>query len=82
MTKTKDTHADPADELWDANDAARYLKVSRSWVYQRAESGLLPCLRVGGLVRFDPSIVRAFARGEVQPPKVLPFPTSPSGKNG
>jgi excisionase family DNA binding protein len=82
MTNAKDTPADPAEELWDANDAARYLKVSRSWVYQRAESGLLPCLRVGGLVRFDPATVRAFARGEVQPPKVLSFPTSPSGKNG
>ncbi|HEX3696238.1 MAG TPA: helix-turn-helix domain-containing protein [Polyangia bacterium] len=82
MTNTKDFVADVPDELWDANDVARYLKVSRSWVYQRAESGRLPCLRVGGLVRFDPATVRAFARGEVQPPKVLPFPTSPSGKNG
>ena len=82
MTNAKDASADGADELWDANDAARYLKVSRSWVYQRAESGLLPCLHVGGLVRFDPEVVRAFARGEVQPPKVLAFPGSPSGKNG
>jgi excisionase family DNA binding protein len=82
MTNAKDGPAEQAAELWDANDAANYLKVSRSWVYQRAEAGLLPCLRVGGLLRFDPATVRAFARGEVQPPKVLPFPTSPSGKNG
>lgn len=85
MTNAKDTPADPADELWNANEAARYLRVSRSWVYQRAEAGLLPCLRLGGLIRFHPATVRAFARGEVQPPKVLPFPTSPtspSGKNG
>jgi excisionase family DNA binding protein len=82
MTNAKDGPAEQAGELWDANDAARYLKVSRSWVYQRAEAGVLPCLRVGGLLRFDPATVRAFARGEVQPPKVLPFPTSPSGKNG
>jgi excisionase family DNA binding protein len=79
---TKETPADPMGELWDAKDAARYLKVSRSWIYQRAESGLLPCLRVGGLIRFDPEAIRAFARGEVQPPKILAFPTSPSGKNG
>jgi hypothetical protein len=32
------------DGLWDAKDVAQYLKVSRSWVYHRAESGLLPCL--------------------------------------
>jgi excisionase family DNA binding protein len=53
MTNAKDGPAADAGELWDANDAARYLKVSRSWVYQRAEAGLLPCLRVGGLLRFD-----------------------------
>lgn len=32
MTNAKDTPADDAGELWDANDTARYLKVSRSWV--------------------------------------------------
>jgi excisionase family DNA binding protein len=51
------------DGLWDANDVARYLKVSRSWVYQRAEAGLLACVRIGGLLRFDPHTVRTFARG-------------------
>jgi excisionase family DNA binding protein len=82
MTNTKDALADQPPELWDANDVARYLKVSRSWVYQRAKAGLLPCLRLGGLLRFDPEKVRSFARGEIQPPKVLGFPGSPSGKNG
>jgi len=82
MTNPKDAATEGADELWDANDAARYLKVSRSWVYQRAEAGTLPCLRIGGLLRFDPATIRAFARGEIQPPKILPFPASPSGKKG
>ncbi len=50
----------PFEALWDANDVARYLKVSRSWVYQRAEAGLLPYVRVGGLLRFDPESIRAF----------------------
>jgi excisionase family DNA binding protein len=50
------------DGLWDANDVARYLKVSRSWVYHRAEDGQLPHLRIGGLLRFDAEIIRAFAR--------------------
>ncbi len=50
--------------LWDATDVARYLKASRSWVYQRAETGILPCLRIGGLLRFDPEAVKAYARGE------------------
>jgi excisionase family DNA binding protein len=55
------------ESLWTANEVASYLRVSRSWVYHRAESGELPCLRVGGLVRFDPEAIRAFARGEKPP---------------
>ncbi len=51
------------EALWDARDVARYLKVSRSWVYQKAEAGLLPYLKVGGLVRFVPERIRAFALG-------------------
>jgi hypothetical protein len=82
MDNTKEIFADGASVLWDASDVVMYLKVSRSWVYQRAEAGLLPCLRLGGLLHFDPDKVRAFARGELPPPKVLPFPGSPSGKNG
>jgi len=47
--------------LWDVRDVARYLKASVSWVYKAAERGELPCIRVGGLLRFDPHAVRAFA---------------------
>jgi excisionase family DNA binding protein len=60
--------------LWDASDVAKYLKVSRSWVYHRAESGELPCLRVGALLRFDPQAIHAFARGESpRAGRVVPF---------
>ena len=52
------------ERLWDARDVARYLKASRSWVYQRAECGQVPYLRVGGLLRFEPTVIRAWARGE------------------
>lgn len=55
------------DTLWDANDVARYLKASRSWVYQRAEAGLIPYFRIGGLLRFDPPTIRAWARGDPLP---------------
>ena len=41
----------------------RYLQASRSWVYQKAEAGIIPCLRIGGLLRFEPDAVRAFAQG-------------------
>jgi excisionase family DNA binding protein len=82
MTNAKDATDDARDELWDANGVARYLRVSRSWVYQKSEEGALPCLRVGGLIRFDPAAVRAFARGDTRPSRVVPLRGSPSGKNG
>jgi excisionase family DNA binding protein len=63
--------------LWDANDVASFLKVSRSWVYHRAESGELPHLRVGGLLRFEPRVILSFARGERAPKaKALPLRAS------
>ena len=44
------TDAETSSDLWDANDVARYLKASRSWVYHQAEAGRLPHLRIGGLL--------------------------------
>ncbi len=62
-----------ADEpRWTVNDVAAYLKVSPAWVYVRANSGEIPCQRYGANIRFDPEIVRRYARGEsVVAPKVL-----------
>jgi excisionase family DNA binding protein len=72
---------DRAEEgLWTPQQVAEYLKVSRSWVYQKAEAGLIPVIRMPGssLLRFEPDAVRAYARGEWEPPKLLPFrPVSP-----
>jgi len=51
------------DGLWNVADVARFLKVSRSWVYHRAEAGLLPCVRIGSLLRFNPEVVRGLANG-------------------
>ncbi len=66
------------DRLWTVRDVASYLQVSRSWVYAKAECGELPCLPLGrttgrrAMIRFDPTEVKAFARGET-PRKVVPF---------
>jgi excisionase family DNA binding protein len=54
---------DNSTSLWDAKDVAAYLKVSRSWVYHRAEAGLLPCVRIGSLLRFEPEMIRRLATG-------------------
>jgi hypothetical protein len=60
--------------LWNPSDVATFLQVSRSWVYQKAEAGLLPVIRLPGssLLRFDPDVVRAFARGEWKPAAARP----------
>jgi predicted DNA-binding transcriptional regulator AlpA len=49
------------ENLWDADDVATFLKVSRSWVYQHAASGLLPKMKIRGLLRFDPRAIREWA---------------------
>ena len=60
----KITGDESRSDLWDANDVARYIKASRSWVYHQAEAGKIPHLRIGALLRFDPAAVKAFAHGE------------------
>jgi excisionase family DNA binding protein len=50
--------------LWDAADVARFLSMSRSWVYRAVEADTLPCIRIGAAVRFDPSAIKAWLRGE------------------
>ncbi len=57
---------EPTSPLWTASDVARYLRSSLSFVYKVSETGKLPCLRVGAMLRFDPEVVRAFARGETK----------------
>ena len=44
---------------------AAFLEVSTSWVYQATASGVIPCVRVGALVRFDPQVIKAWVRGEL-----------------
>lgn len=48
------------EKLWTAVDVARWASASRSWVYEHAASGVLPCLKIGGLLRFDPAEVKRF----------------------
>jgi excisionase family DNA binding protein len=68
----------PVESLWDAENVALFLKVSRSWVYQKTAAGVLPCLRIGGLVRFEPEAIRAWARGESLPAaRIVPLPRKP-----
>jgi hypothetical protein len=61
MTET----TEPLPEvLWTVADVARFFRCSTSIVYKRVARGDLPCVRFGALVRFDPLMIRALARGE------------------
>ena len=55
-------------ELWTTAEVARYLKTSRSWVYQATASGRLPSVRVGHLRRFEPVKIRAWVRATASCP--------------
>jgi len=61
--------------LLTAEELAAALRVSRSWVYEAARNGAIPCLRVGALRRFDLAEVKAALRGEpAAPARVLTLP--------
>lgn len=55
---------DAAEHLWTVRDVAAYLKASTSYVYKAAERGEVPCRRLGALLRFLPTEVRAWAEGK------------------
>lgn len=50
-----------APSLWTVREAAEYLKCSRSYVYKAAERELLPAIRIGRMLRFNPSAVQSLA---------------------
>lgn len=63
--------------LWDAHDVARFLGVHRNWVYLQAEAGTIPCVRLGGLLRFEPDTIRAIGKGEpVKGGRVVAMPVT------
>jgi len=74
-SSTSQSHSGAPEALWTPQQVAEYLKVSRSWVYQKAETGLIPVIRLPGssLLRFEPEAIRAFALGKWEPVKVIPF---------
>jgi excisionase family DNA binding protein len=52
--------ASGAEPLWDVRDVARYLRTSRSWTYKAAERNIIPSVRIGSLLRFEPKAIREF----------------------
>jgi excisionase family DNA binding protein len=59
------------ESLWTWKDVAAYLRVGRSWVYEKAGSGELPARRILGMLRFDPAAIKALAVGAGDPRGVV-----------
>jgi excisionase family DNA binding protein len=49
-------------ELWTTAEVARYVKTSRSWVYQSVATGRLPHVRIGALLQFEANAIRSWSR--------------------
>lgn len=52
-----------AEPLWDVKDLARYLHTSRSWAYKAEEKNVIPSVRIGSLLRFEPKAIREYVAG-------------------
>ena len=64
-TPARDSAADPmlADELLTVQDAARFLNVTVSWIYEHSREDAedrLPVLKLGKYLRFDRADLREF----------------------
>ncbi len=46
------------EPLWTVADVMAFLKVSKSWVYHRVDTGQLPAIRIIGHIRFRAADIR------------------------
>lgn len=53
---------DTPENLWTVAEAARFMGLSKSWVYHRSEAGLLPHIKIAGRLRFEPDTLKQFIR--------------------
>jgi hypothetical protein len=63
-------------KLWTVNDVADCLNMSPSWVYKAAADEMIPVVRLPGCtsLRFNPELIKKYARGEWQPrSRVIPL---------
>jgi excisionase family DNA binding protein len=56
--------AEPAVKLIRAEEVAEMLSVSKGRVYQMAQGGEIPSIRIGTCLRFDPGDVLEYIRAQ------------------
>lgn len=55
----------PEGGLWDAEQVAKHLGMSRAWVWKQVREGLgLPYVRLGGTLRFNREAVDAWVAAQ------------------
>lgn len=62
------------EPLWTVGDTARYLNVTKSWVYRHTENGDIPHGKLGALIRYNPARIRQYAeqlQAEASSPNVV-----------
>lgn len=53
-------------KLMTVKQVMTFLSCSRTWVYDAAARGELPCLRLGSMLRFDPEQIDEWLRSRRQ----------------
>lgn len=51
-----------SDKLWETQDVVDYLNIGTSTVYLWVKTRGLPCLKIGGVTRYDPEAVKQWVR--------------------
>jgi excisionase family DNA binding protein len=49
------------EPLWTVDETARYLNMSKNWVYRRTEAGEIPHGKFGRVIRYSPQRIREYA---------------------
>ncbi|RKH09748.1 DNA-binding protein [Corallococcus sp. CA053C] len=53
-----------APGYWTVEQAAKYLQVSKSWLYRQTEAGLVPVVRMGRSLRYRKADLDAWAAAQ------------------
>ena len=68
----------PAEQLWNVRQAAAFLNIGRNAVYEMADGGELPSIRIGSRIRFIPADLRAWVERQREPGAPVVAMRSPS----
>jgi len=68
MSDDHDTANEP-EPLWNDAHVAKYLSVSRSHVRRLVSRGMIPSIKIGGALRFHPTVIEQWVLSRVRYPE-------------